>query len=343
MRRPAALLIVILSAGAVHGESGRTAATTLTRTQSAAPTAQGGAYTAVSGTLDGIAYNPASAATLPRPEVQATYLRGVAQDALGSLRYAHSLGFGAIFAGLDYYDAGTIDVNLSDGTQGMRRAQQDAVGSVGFALGRRIPISIGGTVKFYRFELAEESKASGVAFDAGALWRTPVTGLNLGASATNAGAEVRFEEQGDPLPVTGRGGLAYTVDFARYRRLRAYPYQVRVSVDGVSERNEGASVRAGLEITRSISDALVGGGQVALRGGYQAEPETASVGLGVRLGGFGVDYALNFLNDIDGNTHRATVSWRFLSRADAVTEGGEPQPVRRRRNPPPVAKKNGEA
>ena len=333
MRRTAAIFGLLMISGSVYAESGRTGATTLTRTQSAAPAALGGAYTAVDSNIDAIAYNPAAAATLPSPEIQATYLRGIAQDSLGSIRYAHALNFGAIFVGVDYFDAGPIDVNLSNGTQGTRRAQQDSVGSLGVAFGRRLPVSVGGTVKVYRLELAEESRASGVAFDAGTLWRTPLTGLDLGASATNAGSDVKFEDKGDPLPLTGRIGLAYTLDFQRFHKLRDYPYQVRVIVDGVSERSENASVRTGLEITRNITDAIERAGHVSIRAGYQAKPQTATMGVGVRIGGFGVDYAFNVINDVDSNTHRATISWRFLSRADAFAEGGEPKPIRRRTSP----------
>ena len=335
MRRLVAGAIVLFSGVAVAtAESGRTAATLLTRTQSAVPAALGGAYTAVSGNLDGVAYNPAGAATAQWSELQATYLHGFADDALGSLRYGQTLKFGTVFVGGDYYDAGTIDLNLSDGTTGSRRAEQDSVGEVGLALGREFPVSIGGTLKAYRLRLAEEASATGTAFDAGALWRTPISGLNVGLAGTNMGSDVKFEEQGDPLPVTARAGLAYALNLARFSKLRDYPYVFTAIVDGVKEKDENSSVRAGLDITRALTSFADTAGSASFRFGYQSRPQTMTAGIGFRLAGFGLDYAFNLINGLDANVHRATISWRFLSWKEALAEGAEIKPRQRRRSTP---------
>lgn len=325
-------LAFLAGVGMAAGESGRTAATLLTRTQSAVPAALGGAYSAVSGNLDGVAYNPAGAATARWPELQATYLHGFANDSLGSFRYGQTFTMGTVFLGGDYYDAGTIDLNLSDGTQGSRRAEQDSVGELGLALGRAFPLSIGGTIKAYHLRLAEEASASGAAFDAGALWRTPLTGLNIGVAGTNMGSDVKFEEQGDPLPVTARAGLAYSLNLARFSKLRDYPYVFTAIVDGVKEKDENSSVRAGLDVTRALTGVTDKAGSASLRFGYQSRPQTVTAGIGFRLAGFGLDYAFNLINGVDANVHRATISWRFLSRKEALAEGAEIRPVQRRRS-----------
>jgi hypothetical protein len=333
MRRPAVVAAALLLTAAAGAETGRTAGGTLNRTYSAAPAALGGAYGAVAGSLDAVFFNPASAAAMPAPEIQATYLSGLDNDSLGGLRYGHSLGFGGLYAGVDYYDAGAIDVNLSDGTQESRRAQQDTVGTLGIAFGRRSPLSIGAAVKAFRLELAEEASASGVAFDAGILWATPLRGLAIGLSGTNAGADVEFEEESDPLPVTGRAALSYTLELSRFRRLQNAPYEIEFLVDGVAERDEDAAVRTGIELRRTMASVMEKIGSVALRGGYQADPQVITVGLGVRLAGLGLDYAFSSVQDVD-NAHRATLSWRFLSRADKVEAGVAPKPVRRRPSVP---------
>ena len=316
MRRAWAVAAGLLLAGAAAAaDNGRTGAATLTRVNGALPAGLGGAFVAADGELDGAFYNPASLARLPDPKVQSTYQRGFADDSLGSIEYGHALGFGALYAGGAYYDAGTIDVNLSNGTQETRRAEQDAVGGLGGALGRNGPLAAGVVVKAYRLTLAEESHAAGAAADAGLLLRTPLAGLTLGAAVSNVGADVKFNDEGDPLPTTGRAGLAYTLDFARFPRFRDSGYVITVFGDAVEERRSGASGRGGLELKRRIVT-MDQAGSVALRGGYASSPQTVTAGLGFRLGAFGLDYALNVIANTD-NVHRLTVSWRFLPREEA--------------------------
>jgi hypothetical protein len=328
MRKLLAVVLAMAAAGPVRAETGRTAATTLNRTQSAKPGSLGGAHAAATGSLDGAFYNPASVAKLAASEAQATYLRGLASDSLGGLRYGHAFGFGGAYVGADYFDAGSIDLNLSDGSQRNVRAQQDMAGVLGIALGRESALSVGAAVKAFRLELAETASASGTAFDAGALWTTPVRGLSLGVSGTNMGSDVKFEEESDPLPTAGRAGLSYTLALSRFRAFKQSPFSVRLLVDGVAERHEESSVRAGLEISRFLTDILEQAGSVSLRGGYQSEPRTVTAGFGFILGGFGLDYAFGLVDEIDDDIHRATLSWRFLSPAAAVEVGAKPEPRR---------------
>lgn len=322
-RFPSAAVLAVLLAVPLHAadDNGRTAALILTRTQSALPAALGGAFAGADGRLEGSFTNPASTARMPATRALTTYQRGLVDDALGTVELGIPVGFGAINAGVGYYDAGRFDVNLSNGVSESRRLQRDAVGWLGVSAGRRGPLAVGAAVKAFQLEVAEEAEADGVAFDVGALLRTPLEGLTFGVSSANLGSDVEFESEADPLPATSRAGVAYVLDFSRFEGFGANPWLVGLFADAVSERRSGTSGRAGLELARRMVT-MERTGSVALRGGYQSEPRSYTAGLGFELGSFGLDYAIAIVDDVD-NAHRVSLSWRFVPPE-------EPPEIRRR-------------
>ena len=311
MTRRAALFAIALVFGAAsaHADAARTAGLTLQRTTGARPAGMGEAFAGLADDANAYAYNPAGYGTLPDSQAMATYLRGIVKDQFGFLGYAHALPWGAVFAGASYFDAGTIDLNLSNGLQDTRRAQQDVVAMVGAGVGRNGPLSAGVLVKGFRFELAEEATASGVAADAGLLWRTPLRGLSFGAAVQNAGPDIRYEAEDEPIPLTGRAGAAWSIDFDRFNRLRSVPYTLILAADAVSVRRDDTAARAGLELRRTVESPL-GDGHAALRGGYAADREAITIGAGALMGTFSLDYAINLFDDLDP-AHRVTIGWVF--------------------------------
>ena len=81
-------------------------------------------------------------------------------------------------------------------------------------------IGAGISMKFIRVQYApaqytqDNVDGSGTSFavDVGALWKLPKQRVNVGLSVNNAGPNIAFidREQSDPLPFTGRLGVAYT-------------------------------------------------------------------------------------------------------------------------------------
>lgn len=307
------LLIALFLPAAAYGEVGTSGAVTLRRLDGARPTALGRSFVGVEGDLNGANLNPAGVASLPHPALLATYLRGLADDSLGSALYGHPIPGGAVFGGAAFFDAGTVDINLSDGTRESRRAQQDVIGMAGVAL-RRGPVAVGVNGKYYRFELGEEADASGAAFDVGLQLRTPVRHFVLGASVQNLGSDVTFERSGDPLPRTVRAGAAYTLHFSRFDRFADSPYAILLLGEAVEPRDDEIGGRGGVEIGRTFTVADAGG-WAALRGGYLSEPAGATAGVGVRLEGFTLDYGVQFVNDLS-ETHRVTAGFLFGTAVD---------------------------
>jgi hypothetical protein len=311
--RPALLALAVLAAPRLQAEPGLTAAATLQRPLAARPLGMGEAFSAVDGGLDSLGYNPAGTARLKRPELESSYIHGVAGDDFGFLGYAHPLPFGTITGGLAYYNAGAIDIRLSDGTQETRTAAQDMVGLLSASAPLGWGLCAGGTAKFYRLELAQEARASGFAGDLGTIWHSPLPGLNLGASLQNLGPDVKFEQAGDPLPLTTRVGAAYDFSLAKYHWVQEGGFgfsRFLVTADAVKLRDQKSLLPAtGLEMGMGLGEDSYG----ALRFGYLFSRDISNFtfGVGLRQGRWRLDYALGVGRADVSSAHQVTIGVRL--------------------------------
>lgn len=81
-------------------------------------------------------------------------------------------------------------------------------------------VGVGISLKYIRVDLAPqdvtqdnvEGAGSSFAVDVGSMWKLPKQHLTAGLAVSNMGPDIAFidREQSDPLPITGRLGLAYT-------------------------------------------------------------------------------------------------------------------------------------
>lgn len=309
--RPLLLILALLAPGQAAAEGGRTAAPTLRRPLSARAVGLGEAFTGVEGGLASFGYNPAGLSAVKVPELTSTYTNGLIDDRFTFLGYAHPLSLLVVTAGLAYYNAGTIDLNLSNGVQEKRSAQVDLVGMGGLSVPLPAGFSAGAQLKFLRTELAGEARASAYALDAGALWKTPLKGLSLGASLLNAGPDVKFESEGDPLPLTARAGAAYNLDLLASGVTKDASFafsKILITADVVKVRTENAAISSGLEMVMDFTEHSV----LALRFGYlfARELDSLTVGLGVREGRFTFDYAIGVMKRLQ-NVHHLSFGVRF--------------------------------
>ena len=96
----------------------------------------------------------------------------------------------------------------------------EASGAASFAMPFGDNFGIGLTMKFIHADLAPDDftlenldgTGSSFAVDTGILWKIPSKKLSVGVSLTNMGPDISFidQEQSDPLPITFRGGVAFT-------------------------------------------------------------------------------------------------------------------------------------
>jgi hypothetical protein len=171
-------------------------------------------------------------------------------------------------------------------------------------------LSAGALGRFYRFELGGEAHASGAALDAGARWATPVRGLSVGAAMQNAGPGVKYEVDSDPLPLTMRGGAAWTLaaPASKAEELVYSGTRLTLAADAVKVRDE--PVRGGLGAEFGLD--FGGNTSVVVRAGWKLGSETdfLTAGIGVRERRFFVDYALGARREL-GAVHHVALGARF--------------------------------
>ncbi|HAM35718.1 MAG TPA: hypothetical protein DEB40_14170 [Elusimicrobia bacterium] len=313
MRPALALIVLLLAPAALRAENGRTAAATLTRALAARPESMAEAFAAVDGGVDSLGYNPAGLSGAERAEFQSSYARGIARDNFGTLGYAHPLSWGTLAGGFAYYDGGDVLINFSNGTQQTRTAQRDMAGLLSLSVPLSWGLCAGATGKLFRLELAEEARTTGYAADLGAIWRTPLRGLNLGAAVQNLGPDVKFEETADPLPTTLRFGAAYNLKLDNVGWLKEGGFglsRILFTADVVRIREEKDYLpAAGLELGIPIGEQGYG----ALRAGYlfSREINSLTVGMGLRQGRWLLDYGLGAIGQNLSNTHHFTFGAKF--------------------------------
>lgn len=302
----AALPLALLPAPASASSTG---GFTLRRPVSARAAAMADALTALPAATDAFGANPAGLSS-ERAEVRTLFSHGSVEDSFGFLGAVVPWRRAALAGGLAYYDAGKIDVISAGGARETRSAQRDMIGSLGGAAPLGGGFFAGALARVYRFELGGEARATGAAFDAGARWVTPVPGLSVGAAAQNVGPGVKYEVESDPLPLTARGGVAWTWNAAapKEQELVYSGTRLTLAADAVKVRDErvrgGVGAEFGLDFGESTS--------VMLRGGWKAGSETdfITAGVGIRERRFFVDYALGARHDL-GAVHHVALGARF--------------------------------
>ena len=289
----ALLLAALLAPLPARCEIGRTAAAFLKRPLGARAAAMGGAQAAVLDPGPGAPmYNPAGLARVARPALEMSYLHGFGGVTHGHVAYAHPLPYGTFGAGLLYFDAGDISLNLSNGQKGVVSAEQDMAWTLSYGATVAFGLSVGATYRYARLELAEAAQATTHQGDFGALWRTPVQGLSLGAAYQYWGQEIVFEDAGDPPPKTFRYGAALRlpdIDAAKIDpTVDLAAFDLTLAADVVQTLFEKPSQKLGLELGLTPTNLS----RIALRFGwvFNRFAEGMTLGAGFKSGRYSFDY-----------------------------------------------------
>lgn len=216
---------------------------------------------------------------------------------------------GTIALGATLLDYGSIQEIAStipgaDGTETGRtyHAQDNAI-VMGYARAfGAAGIRLGATIEFVNTRVAELS-ASGVAGSAGVAW-SPRAGWDLGATVQHAGEAIALGATKGELPLTVRLSAA-----APARRVRGF--DVRPLLEARSVRGGGNAVAGAAEADWRRDDGV----GLALRAGYVLRADAAddrwpfAGGVGVSLGAWTLDYAVERFETIDQFTHRVGVRY----------------------------------
>jgi hypothetical protein len=260
----------------------------------------------------------AQAAAAEGPE--ALYPAGLAVDSRRAVSFTHNEWLEDVryeYLGLSYplFNLGTI--GFSAGRVGMgklvgRDEEGNYTGDFGasdmalsLGYGRRFFnfLAVGAAAEYISSKIENES-ASAIAGSAGVVADLPLPGLAAGVSASNIGGELKFIDEGDPLPLAVRGGVAYMLPFGGETN------ELMVAVDGVKFNDrDDVMVNTGVEYWFMKT--------IAARAGYKGnyDEDGLTGGMGFRYSPAAnlallADYAYADMG-VFGATHRITVGMQF--------------------------------
>lgn len=277
---------------------------------SARASGMGGAFGALADDASAIYYNPAGLSTLQKKEVSLSYNVYFEDTASQFLGYAHPTErMGTFGVSADMFTVDKIEKRSATGGD----ADTADLGTfktrdMALALGWGNKLSLGSSnlnfglaLKYISSDLNTKSAKTG-AVDLGLLYKFhDEEGLSLGLSVLNLGGQLKFQDSGDPLPLTVKPSVAY-------RQLTQKLGKFNFALDGDMMVHDGnGTVQPGLEWWPVSA--------FAVRTGYQfGRDKNAgsgfSAGVGFRLASLALDYAFVPYGDL-GDTHRMSLGFKF--------------------------------
>jgi hypothetical protein len=298
----AGLLGGAVCAQADQTDTGTTAATFLKLGTGARAIAMGEAYAGVLGDATALSYNPA----------------GIAES-VSQFDYTHNAWFEGAFsehvAGLgDLGNWGVVGANINylsipsqEVTQRIAATADpdqnytvlgsfspyDIYATLGYANAFRNLLDYGVSLKVSE-QNVDNSTATAIGIDLGAMYRTSITGLQLGASVQNLGLPSQMENDSFDLPEIARFGASYT------------PLGKDMTLAAELDAPNDAQTVLALGFEYDLGNVLYP------RCGYRFDGNFNpwSAGFGVKIMGAEVDFATVPYGDL-GQTYRVTVGYKF--------------------------------
>lgn len=242
-------------------------------------------------------YNPAGLAYVQKINIlfmHNAWLLGMNHDYLACAFNLKNIG--TLGVAFNYWSSGSIQgVTIrGDTIPGYYFSASDWIINLGYAKDVK-ELSLGIGFK-YLSEKNESLSTSAMAVDFGAIYHTPVKGLNIGLSFSNLGTSVQLDQERFPLPMLIRFGWRYNIN------------DFNITQDFIFSNGDKLGVGAGLEYW--IAQVL------ALRVGYRTGSDYKGfsglrAGFGVLLKGFGIDYGVAPYGKL-GISHRFSLYWKQL-------------------------------
>lgn len=320
------VLVLSLSTTLFAGKSkvGTTAYPFLKIGIGAKSSAMGGAFVGLADDESAVYYNPAGIIGFQQKSISASYMNYIADIQSGNLTFIlpnvapeteleSDLGEESLindaksaFAfSVVYLNYGTIDeANISGDIIG-DFSGSDMAGAVTYARKLTPQLALGGSAKFI-YQKIDEYSSTGLALDAGMLFRLKDGRTNLGLSASNLGFQLSSlsSEHKDALPILVRVGVSHN--------MRELP--LTVALEGVYPTDNDLYGSAGVEFHPNIPLSLRAGyssfGKNYKTGGDKDNMAGFSFGAGFKFSKVAVDYAMLPYADL-GSLHRVGFSYRW--------------------------------
>ena len=297
-------LSIVLSFGYVHADENP--GFEFLRTEIGARAAgMGGAYTAVTGDVHSLFYNPGAIVFIRKRGASASYLNNVMDFNVGAGAYLHPISSISSFGlGIQYLDYGEFqgkdEFGQDTGTFGANDIA--LTGSYGRLI--RSDLGIGVSLKYIQSKIAGYS-ATAIAGDIGILYHLPDKGVTLGISALNFGKSMdAFVNTKEDLPSQIKIGIT--------KQLTHLPLlvsgEIRRFNDGEFFFNGGGELQLKNSIKVRLGYSSVGRDQKL---GLDSDRWSGfSLGGGILIRDMMLDYSLSSMGGI-GTQNRFTLSVFF--------------------------------
>ncbi len=303
----AALLLLAFHARGFCSGAGTTAAEFLRQDPTARGFSMGGVYLPLVNDGGAAYVDPAVLGGMTGHNVTLSAWKGLD----GVSRYGFAgivLNTGKVGAfGLNYlsYNSGSEDVYDLNGNLTNVTLEKDYAASAGWGRNLGEHLFFGGQVKSVNSKLAEAYTANAVAFDAGLMVKSLDDNFTIGAGVENFGGELKYKQEGDPLPRAVRGEAGYRFALGRDNVIIGAVVKKPYSENTL---NGGAGVE--------YSPAAL---PVALRAGMRrvAGEISFAAGLGLNWKGLSLDYGFQPAGALGEAGQRLSLSMDFGPSSEA--------------------------
>ncbi|MBI4778409.1 PorV/PorQ family protein [Candidatus Desantisbacteria bacterium] len=252
----------------------------------------GEAFTAVAADANAIYWNPAGLSNLDRRQINVMHNTWLVETYYDHISFAAPFKKGGMCAGITYLGTGDIPGFTDAGASTTNFTAYDMAVIGGYGWKPTDELSVGVSGKLLQSKI-ESHDANGVAIDIGVLSKAPVENLTVGGTIQNIGSTIKFNKDGDPLPLMVKVGAAYTM----------LDNNLITALDITKARDNDAKFNLGCEY-------LIGK-SFAVRGGYNSkidEGDGITIGIGYKHPVVTVDYAYVPWGDLaENDTHRVSL------------------------------------
>ncbi len=295
------IFILILSFTSVFAQSaGNSGLSFLKMGSGARNIAMGDAGTAVANDVTAIFYNPANLVNSSQNEIMLmhnAWIQGITSNVLGVKTDIFGL---PVAAGFNVTNVGNIEVRTRPtDTPDATFTANFFCGSISTAFHTFDNISFGITAK-YIYEGIYTDEASGIGFDFGLNYETPIEGLTAVAVLKNVGSMNKLKNEATKLPTEFRIGPAYHFYFAH----NTFEMTTAAELQKYTPTND---------VHFNFGAELVYNDMFALRAGYQTNyiSKNFTAGVGIMWGTLSFDYAFQPFTEGLGTANIFSLQFKF--------------------------------
>lgn len=299
----APLLAVLVSAGPARADDpGLTVLTFLKLGAGAQAASMGDAYVSVADDASATYWNPAGLLGIRHNDLLAVHNAWIQDFRHEFASYGKHLGRHAV--GVSFIGFYTADIEARDetGAYAGHFGYSDNAFGLSYAFQVTPTLGVGTTARYLRESLVGTTDGdlslNGWAFDFGARWQTPFTGVTAGAAVRNLGSQLSYNfagAQSFDLPTALQAGVSYV-------RPDLGGGAIRVAADFLGARGDNGSVRFGAEYTYR--------GQFLLGAGYKTGMDSEDMSFGVGYENrIKVHYAFVPIQNNLGSSHRISLGY----------------------------------